>query len=307
MKVFVTGANGYIGGSVAKTLVNKGHDVFGLVRDPNKMDALRDIGIKPVLGTLEDADLLAEAARSSDAVINAANADHRGAVEAFLESLCGTGKTFIHTSGSSVIGDDAKGEYESDQIYADDAPFTPIDIRKERAALNNDIRIAGVKDGIRTMVITPPMIYGDALGLPALSDQIPKLIVKSKEKNAGIYIGKGLNRWSNVHMRDLVELYSLALEKGPSAAMFFAENGEESFLAIAKSISHSLGYKGKIISWPVAEAINEFGNWARYALASNSRIRAVNARNLLGWHPGSESILTWIEKNANSQLDSGLL
>ena len=79
--------------------------------------------------------------------------------------------------------------------------------------------------------------------------------------------------------------------------MFFAEHGEESFLAIAQSISSALGFTGQTISWPIADAINELGDWARFAIASNSRIRAVNARKLLGWKPQVESVLDWIEKN----------
>ena len=151
------------------------------------------------------------------------------------------------------------------------------------------------------MVITPPMIYGDGLGLTSESDQLPKLIYKSKEKKAGIYVGKGLNRYSNVHISDLAYLFVLALEKGPSAAMFFAENGEVSFLRIAQSISQGLGFKGKTTSWPMADAITEFGDWARFALGSNSRIKAVNARNLLGWKPEADSMLTWIKKTLPSQ------
>ncbi len=297
MKIFITGATGYIGGSIAKTLADEGHEVHGLVRNPDKVDKLSEIGINPVLGDLEDKSLLIRHAKANDAIINAANSDHRGSLEAFIDALAGTGKTLIHTSGSSVIGDDALGEYESEKIYSDDAPFTPINIRKDRADINNFVRIAGVKDGIRTMIITPPMIYGEALGIAAESDQIPKLIRKSEGKKAGVYIGKGLNCWSNVHIKDLVSLYSLALEKGPSAAMFFAENGEESLLTIAKTISEALGFKGETKSWDIDEAIKELGDWARFAIGSNSRIKAVNARKLLGWNPNAESIVSWIKKS----------
>lgn len=300
MKILVTGATGYIGGSIAKRLVDEGHDVLGLVRNPQKIAALANLGIKPVLGTLEDKTALTQYALSSDAVINAADSDHKDAVETIIEALSGSGKIFIHTSGSSVIGDDAKGEYASEKIYSDDTPFIPIPIRKSRADLNNFIRIAGITAGIKTMVITPPMIYGNALGLSAQTDQIPKLIQKSKEKKSGIYIGKGLNCWSNLHIKDLADLYSLALAKGPSGIMFFAENGEESLLTIAKTISRALGYEGKTLSWKIDDAIKEFGDWARFAIASNSRIKADNARNLLGWEPKEESILTWIEKTAQT-------
>ena len=109
MKVFITGASGYIGGSVAKTLIDAGHCVYGLVRNQTKVAALQQLGIKPVVGTLDDPSLK-KYTQCSDVVINAANADHLDAVKTFIEALRGTGKSFIHTSGSSVIGDDALGD-----------------------------------------------------------------------------------------------------------------------------------------------------------------------------------------------------
>ena len=248
--ILLTGVTGYIGGSIAKKMLNSGYQVLGLVRDASKVDAIKKMGIQPLLGSLDDATGLSKAAQSVDVVINAASSDHRAAVDTFLSALKGSGKTFIHTSGSSVVGDDARGEYASEQIFADDTPFVPMDIRQARVKMNNDIRIAGVQDGMRTMVITPPMIYGDPLGLPETrTDQLPKLIQKSKEKRSGVYIGKGVNIWSHVHINDLVELYDLAVKKGPSAAMFFAENGETSFIEIAKTISKGLGFGGNVSCW----------------------------------------------------------
>src|SRR6187397_224778 len=101
MKIFCTGASGYIGGSVAAHLVAAGHQVTGLVRSREKVDAVRARGIEPLSGTLDDADILAQAARAAEIVINAASADHAGAVNALLGALAGSGKSFIHTSGSS--------------------------------------------------------------------------------------------------------------------------------------------------------------------------------------------------------------
>jgi len=97
MKVFCTGASGYIGGSVAAHLVAAGHQVTGLVRSQEKADAVRARGIEPLLGTLDDAERLAQAARAADIVVNAASADHTGAVAALLGALAGSGKPFIHT------------------------------------------------------------------------------------------------------------------------------------------------------------------------------------------------------------------
>ncbi|MFT8555508.1 MAG: NAD-dependent epimerase/dehydratase family protein [Zymomonas mobilis] len=295
MKIFLTGTTGYIGGSVARYLTDLGHEVRGLVRQSEKAQALQDIGISPVQGSLDDSALLAEEAKAADAVIHAANSDHLASVQTFLEAMKGSGKAFIHTSGSSVVGDDARGAYERPDIFADDTPFVPMDIRKDRVAINEIVRIAGVRDGIRTIVFCPTMIYGESLGLSAKSDQLPKIYAQSRKVGAGAYIGTGLNRWSNVHIRDLAELYRLALERAPSASYFYAENGETSFIEIATSISNALGFKGKTQSWSADDAIAELGDWARFAIGSNSRVRAVNARRLLGWVPQHMSIHQWIE------------
>lgn len=297
MKIFVTGASGYIGGSVAHKLVQQGHQVYGLVRSPEKAELVAQRGVSPVLGSLGDTDRLVESAHNADAVINTASSDHRPAVEALVKALAESGKTLIHTSGSSIVGDDARGESESPNIYADDSYFVPMPIRQARVAIDQYVRIAGVSHGIRAMVICPTTVYGNGRGLQVDSDQIPKLTKKSKESGAGLYLGKGVNRWSNVYIDDLVDLYLLALEKAPSASFFFAENGEESYKRIAESISRKLGFGGKTASWPADEAIAQYGDWARFALGSNSRVRAVNARRLLGWHPNGPGILEAIEKN----------
>lgn len=294
MNIFLTGATGYIGSSVATHLLSKGHQVYGLLRDKGKTDAVKALGIIPVLGTLEDKELLTEYAQKADAVIHTANSDHRFAVDTFIAALAGTGKTFIHTSGSSVVGDDVMGNSENTQWYDEEKLFVPMDVRQERVNINNDIRIAGITKGIRSIVIVPSMIYGDSLGLNVESDQLPVVFRKSKEMNAGVYLGKGLNRWSNVHIKDLVDLYVLALEKAPTASYFYAENGEASYGEIAVYVSQALGFNGKVISWDADEALAELGDWAKYAWGSNSRIRAVHARNLLGWKPNGISLNEWI-------------
>ena len=135
MKVFVTGASGFIGGSVATTLVRRGYQVRGLVRNAEKADVCRRFGIDPVIGTLADAGLLTREARAADAVINAANSDDRAAADAFIAALAGSGKTLIHSSGSSIVADQAKGE-PLDAIFDDDTPRTPNPEKKARVALD---------------------------------------------------------------------------------------------------------------------------------------------------------------------------
>ena len=105
MKIFCTGASGYIGGSVAAHLVAAGHQVTGLVRSQEKADAVRARGIEPVMGTLDDAAILWRKRRKPPTSSSMpASADHKGAVVALLDALAGSGKPFIHTSGSSIVG-----------------------------------------------------------------------------------------------------------------------------------------------------------------------------------------------------------
>ena len=113
MKLFVTGASGYIGGSVAEKLRAAGHEVLGLVRSEEKARLVKERGIEPIIGTLDDAPILADVAERADGVINAASSDHRGAVEALVAALERSGKPLIHTSGSSIVCDDALGDLEN--------------------------------------------------------------------------------------------------------------------------------------------------------------------------------------------------
>ena len=225
MKIFCTGASGYIGGSVAAHLIASGHQVTGLVRSQDKADAVRKRGIEPVLGTLDDAAVLSQAAKAADVVVNAASADHKGAVVALLDALAGSGKPFIHTSGSSIIGTQSRGE-RSDDIFDEDTPFTPSPARAARVELNEFI--LGHRDkGCRPVIICPSLIYGIGLGANRDSVQVPLLIKLAKKRGNATHAGPGENIWSNVHIDDLVPLYALAIDKAPAGAFYFAENGEE--------------------------------------------------------------------------------
>ena len=136
MKIFVTGAAGYIGGSIAEHLRGDGHTVRGLVRRDTQAEDLAARGITPVLGDLDNHALLMREARSADAVINAASSDHRAAVEFLLEALRGSGKAFLHTSGSSVIGDDERGNALSPHIFDEGTPFIVEPGKQARHAID---------------------------------------------------------------------------------------------------------------------------------------------------------------------------
>lgn len=293
MRVFVTGASGYIGGSVAAALVADGHQVSGLVRTSAKATALSERGIEPVLGTLDDADILAAAARAADAVINTANSDHRGSAEALIAALASSGKPLIHTSGSSIVADDAEGR-RSKNVFADDTPFDPVPEKAPRVAIDRLV-LAGASRGVRPVVLCPTLIYGHGSGLHRDSIHLPALVAQARKSGIARYVGPGENLWSNVHIDDVVAAYRLALAKVPSGEFMFVENGEESFKAMVTAIARRLGCEAE--SWPIEAAIGEWGRVkARFSLASNSRVRAVKARALLGWSPKHTSIVEAIER-----------
>jgi nucleoside-diphosphate-sugar epimerase len=293
MKVFVTGATGYIGGSVAERLVASGFQVTGLVRSKEKVPLLRERGIEPVLGTLDEPEILMHSALEADAVIHAASADHPASVVALIAALERTGKTLIYTTGSGIVADSASGEYGDSTVYTEDTYFEPVPFRRPRVAINALVRQAAIDKGIRSVVICPSMIYGKGRGLQPDSDQLPKLAALSRQLGAGVYFGKGLNRYSNVHIDDLVDLYLLALEKAPGGSFFYAENGDASFKEIAEMISRFLGL-GKTVSLSVEDVVRQYGDAGRYGVTSNSRVSAVNARRL-GWSPKAPSLSEFFE------------
>jgi nucleoside-diphosphate-sugar epimerase len=290
MRIFLTGANGFIGGAVASTLVANGHAVRGLVRDRAKADAVAVHGVDPVIGSLDDAALLQAEASASDGVVNAASSDHRAAVEALIAGLADSGKPFIHTSGSSIVADEAMGE-PSDRIFHEDTPIEPVAERAARVAID---RLVLGTSGIRAVVLCNTMIYGNAMGAPAQSVQIPVLAEQARASGVARYIGRGLNRWSNVHIADVAALYALALAKPPAGSFMYVESGEEALGEVVRAIAARLDL-GAAQSWPAEQAIALWGrNKATFSLGSNSRVRGERAIKLLGWAPTHRSITDWI-------------
>lgn len=288
MRIFLTGATGYIGGSVAAALIAAGHDVRGLVRDEARGSALAARGIEPVTGSLDDAALLTGEARGADAVVDAASADHRASAEALLAGISGTGRVFLRTSGSSVVGHPDAGEYRA-EIYDEEAPFTPSEGRAARVALDRDV-LAASERGVRPVIICPSLIYGKGHGLNEDSVQVPWLLNLAKKKGRALHIGPGTNVWSNVYIDDLVDLYLRALDRAPAGAFYFAENGEMSMRDMCAAIAEAHGLGGPE-PMTLDEAAAEWGAGpAANTMGSNSRVRAVRARKELGWAPTGPSL-----------------
>ena len=295
--VFVTGSTGYLGGALVRALLERDHDVLGLVRDEARADALARAGCELVLGDLDDAAVLGAAARRADAVMNAADSDHRGAVEALLNALAGTGKPLLHTSGSSIVADDARGEH-SDKVFteADVTPgagFRPVAEKAPRLAIDRLV-LGGARRGIRTVVLCNALLYGHGRGLSRESAQLPRLRDLAVRTGTARHVGRGRNVWSSVHLDDAIDLYLLALEKAPAGAFYFVESGEADFKAMTQAIADAAGL-GPAESIEIDSAIAEWGYVpAVYALGSNSRVRAQRARTELGWAPKRPPVLDWI-------------
>ncbi|MBC3210337.1 NAD-dependent epimerase/dehydratase family protein [Pseudomonas sp. SWRI111] len=292
MNVFITGAAGFIGGSIATGLVQAGHNVTGLVRSAEQADELKALGMNAVIGTLEDSQLLAEQARVADAVINAASSDHRGAVEALLGALRGSGKVFLHTSGSSIVGDASGGKSSDDIYYEDNLPEPTVD-KADRVAIDNLV-LAAAKDGVNSAVICNTLIYGHSVGVKRDSVQLPRLLKQARKNGVVRHVGSGQNIWSNVHIEDVVALYLLALTKNVPGTFYFVESGEASFIDMTTAMAEALNL-GKPQDWPLKDAEAEWGyEMANYGLGSNSRVRGQHARELLGWAPKRTSVVGWI-------------
>ena len=293
MKIFITGATGYIGGSLAHRLLAEGHQVTGLVRSEARAEQARGRGIAPLLGTLDDGEVLAGAARAADAVIDAASADHPASAGALLTALEGSGKVFLRTSGTSIVGTRAGGERVED-VFDEDTPFTPSPVRVGRVALDTKVRAAG---DLRAVVIAPSLIYGRGHGVNPDSIQVPWLIALARKHGVPKHIGSGANLWSNVHIDDLIELYLLALDGAPAGAFYFAENGENPMREVCAAIGRMLGQDGRTESMTLEQAAAEWGEGpANDTMGSNSRVRGRRARKELDWAPRAPSLLEELER-----------
>jgi nucleoside-diphosphate-sugar epimerase len=305
MKIFMTGASGYIGGTVAARLVAAGHSVGGLARSDAAAARLRERGIGAVRGELSSHSVVREASRAADAVINCADASDPFVVAAILEGLAGSDKPFLHTSGSSVIGDKAAGRF-SPRIYHEDTPSDPLPEKIQRVAVDRAV-LGAAGRAVRSVVLCPSLIYGEGSGANPDSIQIPNLIRQAVKSGVPRYIGAGENVWSTVHIDDVAAAYLLALEAARPGSFFYLENGEASLKSIVESIARLLGSKQPAQSWSIDEAVAEWGPQAAwFSLGGNSRVRADKARAMLGWKPAGPALFHEIEKGwYKRQLDAG--
>lgn len=278
MRIFVTGATGYLGFNVATAFRRAGYDVYGLVRTQDKARELAKQEVHPVLGTMEQPDGYAAIAADCSVLIHAA-ADTQGdmfaldrkTVEALL-SLSKKGpqpKTLIYTSGVWVYGN--TGTKVADETTLVNPPkLVSARPKIEQTVLN--------AEGVRGLVMRPGCLYGKQGGLTAM------WFKDSASHHILTVVGEGHNHWAMVHVNDAAEGYLRAAESELSGEIFnLVDQSRSSLRDMVAAVARSTRYSGDIQSVPLVNATQTMGDFAD-CLALDQRIKASKAQRLLGWH-----------------------
>lgn len=287
MRVFVTGASGFVGSAIVKDLLANGHQALGLVRSDKGAGQVTAAGAEALLGDVNDINFLRQGATSCDAVIHTAfNHDFsqfkanceadRKVIEAMGDALAGTGKPLVITSGIGILNYDRV-------VNEDDAVNITSDVMP-RAASEEAAAVAAGK-GVNVYIVRlPPSVHG-------AGDHgfVPMVINIARKKGQSAYVNEGLNRWPAVHRSDAASLYRLIVEKQPSLKVLHAvaETGVH-FREIAETI-------GKELSLPVTgksgdEIAAHFGWFAHFA-SINCPASSEKTRAALDWEPNGPELI----------------
>ena len=298
MRVFLTGATGFVGSAIAQELTHSGHKVLGLARSEKSAAKLKSDGIDVLRGDLEDLASLRKGASECDAVIHAGfntafsendeaakqwqNCENDlQAIETTGKVLEGSQRPFIVTSGTALVMP-GKLAHETDRSI-----FTPQQFPR---VLSEQAADAVAARGVCISVVRlSPTVHGEG-------DHgfIPLLINIAREKGVSAYIGEGKNRWSAVHRLDSARLYRLALtNKVPGARFHAVAESSIPFREIAVAIGHGLGIP--VVSISAGEASAHFG-WFRHFAELDAPVSAEKTREQLGWHPSQPTLLDDINK-----------
>jgi nucleoside-diphosphate-sugar epimerase len=297
MRVFVTGATGFIGSAVVRELIDGGHQVLGLARSDASAKSLIAAGAQVHRGSLEDLENLRSGAAAADGVIHtafihdfsnygpAAEAD-RHAIETLGDTLAGSNRPLIVTSGTLLA------QRQSSLATEEDAP-NPSFPRKSEAAV-----LALAARGVRATVLRlSPSVHGDG-------DHgfVPNLIGIAREKGVSAYVGDGLNRWPAVHRLDAAHLYRLVLEKGTAGATFHgvADEGVPT-REIAEVIGRHLNVP--VVSKSGEEAASHFG-WIGHFFGIDAPASSALTRERLGWRPVQLGLIA--DLNAGNYFESAV-
>ncbi len=288
MRVFITGAAGFIGTATTRELIANGHSVLGLARSDANAKALEELGAEVHRGALDDLDSLRKGAQQTDGTIHLAfihdfskfaenGQIDKHAIEAMGEVLAGTGKPFIVTSGTLLV---APG-----RIATEEDPVAPgLPRVSETTGLHFAAR------GVRAMAIRLPQVHGGdgKCGL------VNWLLNIAREKGVSAYVGDGGNRWSGAHRLDVARLYRLALEQGLAGKSYHAV-ADEGVTArdIAEVVGRHLGLP--VASITPEKAAEHFGVMARFAGMDGAASSALTQR-WLGWKPTQIGLIADISR-----------
>jgi nucleoside-diphosphate-sugar epimerase len=286
MRVFVTGATGFIGSRIVPELIEAGHQVLGLTRSEAGAEKLIANGAEAHLGTLEDPDSLRRGAAEAEGVIHCAfdhdftnfmancEKDSR-AIAAMGAELMGSDRPLVITSGTGM-GSPGHGQLALEDIYNPEHPNPRKASEIAGAAL--------LEAGINVSVVRLPQVHD-----PVKQGLISRLLAVAREKGVSAYVEKGLNRWPAAHVLDVARLYRLALEKRTAGARYNAVDEEG---VAARDIAEALGrgLKVPVVSVSAAEASSHFG-WIGMFVGIDMPASSAKTRAELGWQPTGPGLI----------------